>query len=377
MTKETSSFTIVAKEPNTRARCGRLETGRGTIHTPVFMPVGTSGTVKTMTPDELRGLGVEMILCNAYHLYLRPGNKLVAELGGLHRFISWDGPILTDSGGYQVFSLGELCKVTDEGATFQSHLDGSYHFFSPESVIQIQEDLGADVIMSLDECIPYPSTAAATREALDRTIRWAERCRRAHSRSDQMLFGIIQGGFYSELRREAAARTIEMEFEGYALGGLSVGESQPMMLEVVEQVVPLIPEARPRYLMGVGMPEDLVESVMRGIDMFDCVIPTRHARTGWLFTSFGRIVIKNAQYAKDPSPIDPTCDCYTCRNFSRAYLRHLFMADEILALRLNTIHNLYYYLRLMEGMRRAILNGELTKFREEFYRVRGESRISS
>lgn len=364
------SFTVVAKEAETRARCGRLETRHGIIQTPVFMPVGTAGTVKTLTPDELRGLGVEIILGNAYHLYLRPGHKLMAEMGGLHRFISWDRPILTDSGGYQVFSLAELFKVTDEGAAFQSHLDGSLHFFSPESVIEIQEALGADIIMTLDECLPYPSSPEATRAAMDRTVRWARRCRQAQKRPDQILFGIIQGGFYPELRREATLQTIEIGFEGFALGGLSVGETQPMMLEVVDQVVTLLPEDRPRYLMGVGMPEDLLESVIRGIDMFDCVIPTRHARTGWLFTSFGRVVIKNSQYSKDESPIDPDCDCYTCRHFSRAYLRHLFMAREILALRLNTIHNLHYYLRLMERIRQAIGEGRLMQYRDEFYRMR-------
>jgi queuine tRNA-ribosyltransferase len=366
------TFTVTAKEGETRARCGRLESRHGMIETPVFMPVGTAGTVKTLTPDELISLGVEIILGNAYHLYLRPGHKLIAEMGGLHRFISWDGPILTDSGGYQVFSLAELCKVTDEGAAFQSHLDGSFHFFSPETVIEIQEALGADIIMALDECLPYPSSPEATRAAMDRTVRWARGCRRAQKRSDQALFGIIQGGFYPELRREAAERTIDVGFEGYALGGLSVGETHPMMLEVVDQVVPLLPEDRPRYLMGVGMPEDLLESAIRGIDMFDCVIPTRHARTGWLFTSFGRVVIKNSQYAKDESPIDPVCGCYTCRHFSRAYLRHLFMAQEILALRLNTIHNLHYYLRLMEGIRQAIREGRLIRFRDDFYRMRCE-----
>jgi queuine tRNA-ribosyltransferase len=367
------SFTVLAKEGETRARCGRLETRHGSIQTPVFMPVGTAGTVKTLSPEELKALGVEIILGNAYHLYLRPGHQLIAELGGLHRFISWDRPILTDSGGYQVFSLAELCKVTEEGATFQSHLDGSLHFFSPEFVIEIQEALGADIIMVLDECLPYPSSLEATRDALDRTIQWARRSKEAHRRRDQILFGIVQGGFYPELRREATQRLLDVGFEGYALGGLSVGETPAMMREVVDQVVPLLPEERPRYLMGVGMPEDLLECVMRGIDMFDCVIPTRHARTGWLFTSFGRVVIKNAQYARDESPIDPACDCTTCRQFSRAYLRHLFMAQETLALRLNTIHNLHYYLRLMEQIRQAIREGRLMQYREEFYRMRCEA----
>ena len=369
---EKMTFTIQAREGETRARCGQLKTRHGSIQTPVFMPVGTAGTVKTLTPDELTSLGVEIILGNAYHLYLRPGHKLIAEMGGLHRFISWDRPILTDSGGYQIFSLAEMCKVTDEGAAFQSHLDGSLHFFSPESAIEIQEALGADIVMALDECLPYPSSPEATRVALERTLHWARRCRQSHKRPDQILFGIIQGGFYPEMRREAALRMIELGFEGYALGGLSVGETQPMMLDTVDQVVPLLPEDRPRYLMGVGMPEDLLECVIRGIDMFDCVIPTRHARTGWLFTSFGRVVIKNAQYARDESPLDPACDCYTCRHFSRAYLRHLFMAQEILALRLNTIHNLHYYLRLMEQIRLAIRGGRLMQYREEFYRMRCE-----
>jgi len=367
------SFTVLAKEGETRARRGRLETPHGSIQTPVFMPVGTAGTVKTLSPEELKALEVEIILSNAYHLYLRPGHQLIAELGGLHRFISWDRPILTDSGGYQVFSLAELCKVTEEGATFQSHLDGSLHFFSPEFVIEIQEALGADIIMTLDECLPYPSSREATREALDRTIQWARRSKEAHQRRDQILFGIVQGGFYPELRREAALRLLELGFEGYALGGLSVGETPAMLREVVDQVVPLLPEERPRYLMGVGMPEDLLECVIRGIDMFDCVIPTRHARTGWLFTTFGRVVIKNAQYARDESPIDPACDCTTCRHFSRAYLRHLFMAQETLALRLNTIHNLHYYLRLMEQIRQAIREGRLMQYREEFYRMRCEA----
>jgi len=367
------SFTVLAKEGDTRARCGRLETPHGSIQTPVFMPVGTAGTVKTLSPEELKRLEVEIILSNAYHLYLRPGHQLIAEMGGLHRFISWDRPILTDSGGYQVFSLAELSKVTEEGVTFQSHLDGSLHFFSPEFVIEIQEALGADIIMTLDECLPYPSSREATRDALDRTIQWARRSRQAHRRRDQTLFGIVQGGFYPELRREATLRLLELGFEGYALGGLSVGETPAMMREVVDQVVPLLPEERPRYLMGVGMPEDLLECVVRGIDMFDCVIPTRHARTGWLFTTFGRVVIKNAQYARDESPIDPACDCSTCRQFSRAYLRHLFMAQETLALRLNTIHNLHYYLRLMEQIRQAIREGRLMQYRDDFYRMRCEA----
>ena len=366
-------FMVLERDEGTRARNGRMETAHGVIETPVFMPVGTAGTVKTLSPDELKDLGVQVILGNAYHLYLRPGHKLIAELGGLHRFISWDRPILTDSGGYQVFSLAGMCKVTDAGATFQSHLDGSPHFFSPESAIAVQEALGADIIMTFDECLPYPSSPEATRRALDRTLQWARRCREAHSRSGQILFGIIQGGFVADLRQEAAERIIEMDFEGYAIGGVSVGESQRMMLDVTDQVVSLLPVDRPRYLMGVGLPEDLVECVVRGVDLFDCVMPTRHARTGWLFTSFGRIIIKNARYARDESPIDEACGCYTCRHFSRAYLRHLFLAQEMLGLRLNTVHNLYYYVNLMGQMRGAIREGRLTQYREEFYRMRGRN----
>ncbi|HEY4484911.1 MAG TPA: tRNA guanosine(34) transglycosylase Tgt [Nitrospiria bacterium] len=366
-------FQVLERDAATQARTGRLETAHGGFDTPVFMPVGTAATVKTLTPVDLRELGVGILLANAYHLYLRPGHGLIAEMGGLHRFMAWDRPMLTDSGGFQVFSLGALCRVSDDGAAFQSHLDGSPHLFSPESSIEIQEALGADIIMAFDECIAYPNSREATRAALDRTLRWARRCREAHRRPDQMLFGIVQGGFYPDLRREAAMRLLEIEFPGYALGGLSVGETQPMMLDAVEQTVGHLPDDRPRYVMGVGLPEDLVECVTRGIDMFDCVMPTRHARTGWLFTSFGRIVIKNARYARDDTPIDSECDCYTCRTFSRAYLRHLFMAGETLALRLNTIHNLNYYLRLMERMRQAIRGGRLLEFRETFYRMRQES----
>jgi queuine tRNA-ribosyltransferase len=284
--------------------------------------------------------------------------------------MSWDRPILTDSGGYQVFSLGELCKVTDEGATFQSHLDGSLHFFSPEMSIKIQEAIGADIIMTFDECLPYPSSYEDAKASLARTGRWAERCRAAHHRRDQALFGIIQGSFYPDLRLQAIEQLFKVGFDGYAIGGLSVGETQEMMLRVIDQVVPLMPREAPRYLMGVGTPEDLLECVTRGVDMFDCVMPTRHARTGCLFISSGRLIIKNAQYAKDDQPVDPACLCYTCRNFSRAYLRHLFMAKEVLALRLNTIHNLYFYLSFMRELREAIRQNRLLKFLEEFYRRR-------
>lgn len=353
-----------------QARNGLLETAHGVVRTPVFMPVGTAATVKTLAPIDLAELGAEIILANAYHLNLRPGSRLIADLGGLHRFMSWDRPLLTDSGGYQVFSLAALRKVAEEGVTFQSHLDGSLQFLSPESSISIQEELGADIIMTFDECLPYPSGESETRESLERTLRWARRCKASRKRDDQVLFGIIQGGFHPESRKRAVEEMLSLDFEGYAIGGLSVGETPPMLRTVVDQVVSSLPEDRPRYLMGVGMPEDLVDCVFRGVDMFDCVIPTRHARTGWLFTSFGRVIIKNAQYARDQGPLDPACDCSTCLNFSRAYLRHLFVSGEILGLRLNTIHNLHYFLRLMEGLRRAVEEGTLKDFREAFYRNR-------
>lgn len=365
-------FAIDHQEANTLARTGQLWTSHGVVQTPVFIPVGTVGTVKTLAPRDLKELGAEIILANAYHLYLRPGHSIIAELGGLHRFTSWDRAILTDSGGYQVFSLAGLCKVNDDGVTFQSHLDGSLHFLSPEMAMTIQEALGADVIMAFDECLSYPSSYDATRQSLKRTLKWAGRCKEAHRRKDQALYGIVQGGFYPDLREEGAKALVEIGFDGYAIGGLSVGETKEMMLEVVERVVPLLPRHRPLYLMGVGLPEDVVEGVIRGVDLFDCVMPTRHARSGWLFTSFGRVVIKNAQYARDETPLDPDCTCYTCRNFSRAYLRHLFMAQETLALRLNTLHNLHYYLRLMEGIREAIRKDRVLEFRKAFYQTRCE-----
>jgi queuine tRNA-ribosyltransferase len=373
-------FVIDHKEAKSRARTGSLLTPHGMVQTPVFCPVGTVGAVKTLSPRDLKELGAEIVLANAYHLYLRPGHELISELGGLHRFTGWDRAILTDSGGYQIFSIAELCKVNDEGVTFQSHLDGSTHFLSPERVIAIQEALGADIIMTFDECLSFPSSRDATRQSLDRTLAWTERCHKTHTQNiqsvpedrKQTLFGISQGGFYPDLREEGTQAIVEMGFDGYAIGGLSVGETKEMMMEVVEQVVSLLPHDRPVYLMGVGLPEDLVECVVRGVDLFDCVMPTRHARSGWLFTSFGRIIIKNAQYAKDENPLDPHCTCYTCQNFSRAYLRHLFMMQETLASRLNTYHNLHYYLRLMEGIRQAIRQDRLLEFRNAFYQARCE-----
>jgi queuine tRNA-ribosyltransferase len=366
-------FTILKKDVKTESRIGQLSTTHGDVTTPAFLPVGTAGSVKAMTPAELVEFGVEMVLGNAYHLYLRPGSKEVAELGGLHRFISWHRPILTDSGGFQVMSHAKLRKVMDDGVTFQSHLDGSLHFISPEKAIEIQEDLGADIIMALDECIPYPAGYKDTQEALERTHRWAERCKESHRRTDQALFGIVQGGFFRDLRERGAKDLVHLGFEGYALGGLSVGETPQMRTEVLDTVLPLLPVEHPRYLMGIGTPEDLVEGVMRGADLFDCVMPTRHARTGYLFTSFGRVIIKNAQYAKDEGPLDVNCGCYTCRNFSRAYLHYLYRVGEILSARLNTIHNLWYYLSLMKDLRQAILENRVIEFREAFYTKRQDA----
>lgn len=355
------------------ARRGVLRTRHGEIQTPAFMPVGTAGSVKGMSPEDLAALGAEMILCNAYHLYLRPGHELISRRGGLHAFIGWDRPILTDSGGYQIFSLNLLSKVSEDGVTFQSHLDGSRHFITPERAIEIEEGLGADIIMAFDECLPYPSDYPKTAASLDRTLRWAARSRGARRRSDQSLYGIVQGGFYGDLRRKGVEGLLKIGFDGVAIGGLSVGEPQEEMLRVLEEVVPQIPDSFPRYLMGVGTPQDLVEGVARGIDLFDCVLPTRHARTGSLFTKRGEIHIKNARYAEDDRPLDPDCGCYACRKFSRAYLRHLFMSKEILAIRLNTLHNLYYYLTLMEGLRRAVENDTFEAFRKDFHRMRSEA----
>jgi queuine tRNA-ribosyltransferase len=371
-------FIVEHQEENTRARTGRLETAHGTIKTPVFMPVGTLGTVKTLSPRDLIELGVEIMLSNAYHLYLRPGHELISVFGGLHEFTGWDKSILTDSGGYQVFSLAKLCKVTDEGATFQSHLDGSLHFLSPETSIGIQGALGADIAMIFDECLSYPSSLDATRRSLKRNLDWALRSKKAHEADratpgrdeGRSLFGIVQGGFYRDLRREGTRGVVDIGFDGYAIGGLSVGETREMLREVVDWVVPGLPRSSPCYLMGVGLPEDLVECVAQGVDMFDCVMPTRHARSGWLFTSFGRVIIKNTQYARDDGPLDPACGCYTCRHFSRAYLRHLFMSQETLGLRLNTLHNLHYYLRLMESIHGAVRENRYPEFRKQFYEMR-------
>jgi queuine tRNA-ribosyltransferase len=359
-------YELLHEDATTKARRGRLHTPHGVIETPIFMPVGTVGSVKAVGPDDLVALGAQIILGNTYHLMLRPGEQLVHELGGLHRFISWDRPMLTDSGGFQVFSLSEKRKITEEGAEFQSHLDGSRHMVSPERSIEIQESLGADIIMAFDECPPALSDRAYFEDSLARTTRWLHRCTMAWSRERSSLFGIVQGGLHDDLRKRHAEEICAVDLPGYALGGYSVGEAPEAMHAGVAFSAPLLPRDKPRYLMGVGTPLDLVTCVGHGIDMFDCVLPTRCARNGLLFTFGGRLVIKNAQYARDPRPVDEACGCYTCRNFSRAYLRHLFVAKEILAMRLNTIHNLHFFLELMAKARQAIEQDRYAGFQREF-----------
>ncbi len=361
-------FDITKKEENSYRRLGKITTSHGEIQTPVFMPVGTQATVKALTPEELsEQIRAEILLCNTYHLYLRPGHAVIQQLGGLHRFMHWHKPILTDSGGFQIYSLSALRKVTDEGVVFQSHIDGSTHSLTPRQAIEIQQALGSDIIMCLDECIPYPSSYEATADATQRTTCWAEQCRDAMQETEQALFGIVQGGMFRELREKSAQGLKSIGFDGYALGGLSVGESTEMMMEMIEYSIPLLPEESPRYVMGVGTPADLVECAGRGVDMFDCVLPTRNARNGMLFTRQGNMAIKNAQYREDNNPPDAHCQCYTCRNYSRAYLRHLYMAREILSYRLNTLHNLFYYVHLMEDLRDAISEGTYEAFRRNFY----------
>jgi len=352
-------FEILKKDETTGARLGRCHTAHGVFHTPAFMAVGTQGTVKALTPEELREMGAEIILSNTYHLYLRPGHERIRRLGGLHRFMHWEYPLLTDSGGFQVFSLNSLVKISEEGVQFQSHLDGSRHEITPEKAVEIQEALGADIIMCLDECTPYPASHEEAERSMELTLNWSERCRDSRRREDQALFGIVQGGMYPDLRKRCVEALGGMGFDGYAMGGLSVGESKERMLEVVSRTAPLLPLDQPRYLMGVGTPLDIARAVLQGVDMFDCVLPTRNARNGMLFTKGGRLVIKNARYADDDSPIEPGCSCYTCRHYSRAYLRHLYLAEEILAMRLNTVHNLHFYLNFMGEIRQAIAEERL------------------
>jgi queuine tRNA-ribosyltransferase len=370
------NFSLTNKGDDTAGRLGKITTSHGEISTPVFMPVGTQATVKTLSPEDLEAIGAEIILSNTYHLFLRPGHELIRDFGGLHRFMHWKRPVLTDSGGFQVFSLADLRKVTDEGVTFQSHIDGgAKHFITPEYAVEIQEALGADIIMAFDECIPYPATRDYAQESLERTHRWARRCRDAKQDTGQALFGIVQGGMYPDLRKRSAETLVDIGFDGYAVGGLSVGETKPMMYEMLEAAVPSLPGDQPRYLMGVGTPEDLVEGVDRGVDMFDCVMPTRNARNGTFFTSFGKLVIRNSRYERDREPIDPECACYTCRNYSRAYLRHLFNAGEVLALRLGTIHNLFFYLNLMRDVRSSIGQGRFKEFKRAFLNKREATEI--
>ena len=355
------------------ARRGRLSFPRGTVETPAFMPVGTYGTVKGMLPRDIREIGAEIILGNTFHLMLRPGTEVVRAHGDLHDFTQWHGPILTDSGGFQVFSLGDMRKITEQGVTFRSPVDGSPVELSPEIAMQVQRDLGSDIVMIFDECTPYPATEVQARESMELSLRWAERSKAAHDGNPAALFGIVQGGMYESLRDRSLKGLTDIGFDGYAIGGLSVGEPKEDMLRILDHLPPKMPEDRPRYLMGVGRPEDIVEAVRRGVDMFDCVMPTRNARNGYLFTSEGIVKIRNARHRHDPAPLDSRCDCYTCSNFSRSYLHHLDQCGEMLGSQLNTIHNLRFYQNLMAGLRGAIEAGTLSDFAADFYALRGET----
>ena len=373
--KQAITYELLHVDKNSGARRGVIHTPHGDIQTPVFMPVGTQATVKALTPEELKELNAQIILSNTYHLFLRPGHELVKQAGGLHGFMNWDRPILTDSGGFQVFSLGALRKIREEGVDFRSHLDGSKKFISPEIAMEIEEALGADIIMAFDECCPYPSTYEYTKNSMERTTRWAKRCKEAHTTIDkQGLFGIIQGGFYKDLREQSAKELIELDFPGYAIGGISVGEPKEEFLDILYHTAPLMPENKPRYLMGVGSPDYLIEAALAGIDMCDCVLPTRIARHGTAMTSKGKVVVRNATYEKDFSPIDDECDCYACKNYTRAYIRHLLNTKEILGVRLLSIHNLRFLTNLMDRVRIEIENDNLLNFRDEFYKKYGYSK---
>ena len=370
--KEAITYELLHIDKNSGARRGVVHTPHGDIQTPVFMPVGTQATVKAMTPEELKEIEAQIILSNTYHLYLRPGNKLVKEVGGLHEFMRWDRPILTDSGGFQVFSLGPLRNITEEGVEFKSYLDGSKHFLSPENVMEIENDLGADIMMAFDECCPYPSTYEYTKNSMERTTRWAERCKKAHTRQgEQGLFGIIQGGFYKDLRKKSAEDLIKLDFPGYAIGGISVGEPKEEFLDILRYTAPLMPENKPRYLMGVGSPDYLIEAALAGIDMCDCVLPTRIARNGTAMTWQGKKVIRNASYARDFTTLDEECDCYACKNYTKAYIHHLIKNKEILGVRLLSIHNLRFLTKLMERVRIEIENDNLLEFKKEFFKKYG------
>ena len=362
------SFEITKKDARTGARLGKMTTQHGIVETPTFMPVGTQGTVKALRPEDLRNCGAQIILGNTYHLYLRPGHDTIRKLGGLHTFMNWPGPILTDSGGFQVYSLGALRKILPEGVVFRSHIDGSKHLLTPQKAVEIQEALDSDIQMCLDECTPYPATYKQTQDSLALTTKWAKLCREAKTNSDHALFGIVQGGTYMDLRRQSVEEIVPIGFDGYALGGVSVGEPKDIMYAITREIALLLPENKPRYLMGVGTPQDIVYAVSQGVDMFDCVMPTRCARHGLLFTNTEKIVIKNARWREDNRPIDETCDCYTCRNYSRAYLRHLYFAGEILAMILNTIHNIRHYMLLMEKIRSAIREDRMDLLQKDYFK---------
>lgn len=366
------TYELIKTCKQTGARLGRVHTPHGSFETPEFMPVGTQATVKTMSPEEVKEMGAGIILSNTYHLFLRPGHELVREAGGLHKFMNWDRAILTDSGGFQVFSLSDLRKITEEGVHFRSHLNGDKLFIGPETAMDIQNALGSDIMMAFDECPPYPAEDSYVKQSTERTTRWAERCLKAHARpQDQALFAIVQGGMVPEYRRQSAKDLTSMDFPGYAIGGLSVGEPKHLMFEMLEVTTPFLPMNKPRYLMGVGSPDALIEGAIRGVDMFDCVLPTRIARNGTTMTSQGRLVVRNAQYAKDFGPLDPECTCYTCRNYSRAYIRHLIKADETFGIRLTTYHNLFFLLELMRKVRQAIREDRLGDFRDQFFEQYG------
>ncbi|EFI42243.1 tRNA guanosine(34) transglycosylase Tgt [Peptoniphilus sp. oral taxon 386] len=369
-------FELIKESKECKARLGKIKTTHGEIETPIFMPVGTRATVKTMTPEELKELEAQIILSNTYHLYLKPGMEIIEKAGGLHKFMNWDKPILTDSGGFQVFSLSNNRKISEEGVEFRSHIDGSKKFLSPEISVDIQNTLGSDIMMCFDECAPYPSSYEYILNSMNRTTRWARRCKDHHKNVDnQALFGIIQGGMYKDLREISAKDLVALDFPGYAVGGLSVGEPLELMNEILDFTTDFMPKNKPRYLMGVGSPDYLFEAVERGIDMADCVLPTRIARNGTVITSKGKLVIKNAKYKDDFTPIDDECDCYTCKNYSRAYIRHLFNVDEILALRLATIHNLHFLINLMKKIRESIKNDTFMEFKDDFYNKYGYNKI--
>ena len=372
MSKDAVTYELLKKDKRTKARRGIVHTPHGDIQTPVFMPVGTQATVKAMRPEQVKEMGAEIILSNTYHLYLRPGHEIVKEAGGLHKFMNWDRAILTDSGGFQVFSLGPLRKITEEGAEFRSHIDGSKHMISPEKSMEIQNALGSDIMMAFDECAPYPAEREYIIPSMERTHRWLERCKAYHKNTEkQSLFGIMQGGMYHDLRKQSAKAIVDLDLPGYAIGGLSVGEPKELFLEILSGCVDNLPDNKPRYIMGVGTPDYLFEGVEQGVDMFDCVLPTRIARHGMAMTSHGRLNIKNARFERDFTPLDPECDCYTCRNYSRAYLRHLFKADEMLSAMLLSNHNLHFLVNMMKNIRQAIEEDRFLEYKEEFYRKYG------